>query len=198
MKIAFVLPFLEALGWNPRTDEVLPEQQTLTGRADFGLRLEGRTKIYVEMKSFSKDLSGHDIVKGKPRSYADQAIQYAWGMKADWAVLTNFEETILYDSHVRNSGQGMVWKKPIKFTEYCSRFDELWVLSKFSVLSGLLDSFKARAGRPPVDKAFLTDLMNCRQLLVENIKKNEGTLTAEQIGDCAQKISRPLDFYKKL
>ena len=116
VKITFVLPFLEALGWNPRTDEILPEQSTLTGRADFGLRLSGRTKIYVEMKSFTKDLNGHDTVKGKLRNYSDQAIQYAWGMKADWAVLTNFEETRLYDSHVRKAEDGMVWKKPLRFT----------------------------------------------------------------------------------
>src|SRR3990170_780675 len=82
VKIAFVVPFLEALGWNPRTDAVLPEQATLTGRADFGLRVSGRTKIFVEMKSFAKSLDGYDVVKGKPRSYAEQAIQYAWGMKA--------------------------------------------------------------------------------------------------------------------
>jgi predicted type IV restriction endonuclease len=30
VKITYVLPFLEALGWNPRTDEILPEQTTLT------------------------------------------------------------------------------------------------------------------------------------------------------------------------
>lgn len=136
VKIAFVLPLLEALGWNPRTDEVLPEQATLTGRADFGLRVGGRTKIFVEMKSFIKNLDGHDMVKGRPRSYSEQAIQYAWGMKADWAALTNFEETRLYDSHVKKPEDGLVWKKSIKFTEYESRFDELWLISKHSVVSG--------------------------------------------------------------
>jgi predicted type IV restriction endonuclease len=144
VKIAFVVPFLEALGWNPRTDSVLPEQATLTGRADFGLRVNGRTKVFVEMKSFSKNLDGHDTVKGRPRLYSEQAIQYAWGMKADWAVLTNFEETRIYDSHVKKSAEGLVWKKPLKFTEYVSRFDELWLLSKHSVSSGMLDSFKAK------------------------------------------------------
>src|SRR4030067_2020281 len=88
VKIAFVVPVLEALGWNPRTDAILPEQATLTGRADFGLRVNGRTKVFVEMKSFAKSLDGHDTVKGRPRLYSEQAIQYAWGMKADWAVLT--------------------------------------------------------------------------------------------------------------
>ena len=72
VKIAFILPLLEALGWNPRTDEVLLEQATLTGRADFGLRTGGNTQIFVETHSehlllrlqshvASGDLSPNDI-----------------------------------------------------------------------------------------------------------------------------------------
>jgi len=196
VKIAFIVPMLEALGWNPRTDEVLPEQATLTGRADFGLRIGRRTKIFVEMKRFGKRLDGHDTVKGRPRSYAEQAIQYAWGMKADWAVLTNFEETRLYDSHVKKPEDGLVWKKPIRFTEYESRFDELWLISRQSVVSGALDAYKAKIERPPVDKAFLVDLMNCRQLLAEDIKNNNPSLTYDQINESAQKILDRLIFIK--
>lgn len=196
VKIAFVLPFLEALGWNPKTDEVLPEQATLTGRADFGLRFGGRTRIFVEMKSFTKSLDGHDIVKGRPRSYSEQAIQYAWGMKADWAALTNFEETRLYDSHVRKPEEGLVWKKPIRFMDYESRFDELWLISKQSVVSGALDAYKAKTKRPPVDEVFLDDLMHCRELLAKDISNNNSNLTYDQINENVQKILDRLIFIK--
>ena len=196
VKIAFIVPLLEVLGWNPRTDEVLPEQATLTGRADFGLRCGGRTKIFVEMKSFNKSLDGYDTVKGRPRSYTEQAIQYAWGMKADWAVLTNFEETRLYDSHVKKPEDGLVWKKHIRFTEYESRFDELWLISKESVISGALDAHRARGERPPVDEAFLIDLMNCRQLMAEDIKENNPGLTYDLINESVQKILDRLIFIK--
>ena len=196
VKIAFIVPFLDALGWNPRTDEVLPEQATLTGRADFGLRVGGRTKVFVEMKRFSKSLDGHYTVKGKPRSFAEQAIQYAWGMKASWAVLTNFEEMRLYDSHVKKPEDGLVWKKPIKFTEYESRIDELWLISRQSVVSGALDAYKAKIVRPPVDKAFLEDLINCRQLLADDIKDNNPGLTYDQINESVQKILDRLIFIK--
>ena len=196
VKIAFVVPMLEALGWNPRTDEVLPEQATLTGRADFGLRVGGRTKVFVEMKRFSKSLDGHYTVKGRPRSFAEQAIQYAWGMKASWAVLTNFEETRLYDSHVKKAEDGLVWKKTMRFTEYESRFDELWLVSKQSVVSGALDAYKAKIERPPVDKAFLNDLMNCRQLLAEDIKNNNPSVAYDQINESVQKILDRLIFIK--
>jgi hypothetical protein len=196
VKIAFVLPLLEALGWNPRTDSILPEQATLTGRADFGLRSNGRTKIFVEMKSFAKSLDGHDTVKGRPRSYAEQAIQYAWGMKADWAALTNFEETRLYDSHVKKTSEGLVWKKSLKFDEYITRFDELWLLSKYSVLSGMLDAYKAKSRRPPVDEAFLDDLANCRQLLARNIKEKNPEIKEEIINESVQKILDRLIFIK--
>jgi hypothetical protein len=196
VKIAFVLPMLEALGWNPRTDEILPEQATLTGRADFGLRVGGRTKIFVEMKSFRKDLDGHYTVKGNPRSFAEQAIQYAWGMKADWAILTNFEETRLYDSHVKKPKEGLVWKRPIKFTEYESMFEQLWLISQHSVVSGALDAYKAKVERPPVDEAFLEDLMTCRQLLAEDILVNNPDLTHDQINEDVQKILDRIIFIK--
>lgn len=196
VKIAYVIPFLESLGWNPRTEEVLPEQATLTGRADFGLRVRGRTKIFLEMKSFSKSLDGFYTVKGKHRSFAEQAIHYAWGMKADWAILTNFEEIRLYDSRVRKPHEGLVWKKPIKFMEYESRFDELWLISKHSVVSGALDAFKAKVSRPPVDEAFLGDLMNCRQILAEDIRINNNGLTSDQINENVQKILDRLIFIK--
>jgi len=196
VKIAYVVPFLEALGWNPRTDEVLPEQATLTGRADFGLRVGGRTKIFVEMKSFNKSLDGYDTVKGRHRSYAQQAIQYAWSMKADWAVLTNFEEMRLYDSRVKKPEDGLVWKKSIRFTEFESRFDELWLISKESVVSGTLDAYRAKVERPSVDEAFLGDLMNCRQLLAEDIQKNNPELTYDQINESVQKILDRLIFIK--
>jgi len=196
VKIAYIVPFLEALQWNPRTDEVLPEQATLTGRADFGLRVGGRTKIFVEMKSFSKSLDGYDTVKGSRRSYAEQSIQYAWGMKADWAVLTNFEEIRLYDSHVKKPEDGLVWKKPIRFTDYESRFDEIWLISKESVVSGALDAYRAKVERPPVDEAFLGDLMNCRQLLAEDINKNNPGLTYDLINESVQKILDRLIFIK--
>lgn len=196
VKIAFIVPMLEALGWNPRTDEVLPEQATLTGRADFGLRVGGRTKIFVEMKRFSKSLDGHYTVKGRPRSFAEQAIQYAWGMKASWAVLTNFEETRLYDSHVKKPEDGLVWKKSIRFTEYESRFDELWLVSRQSVVSGALDAYKAKIERPPVDKAFIEDLMNCRQLLADDIRNHNPELTYDQINESVQKILDRLIFIK--
>jgi len=196
VKLAFVVPLLEALGWNPRTDSVLPEQATLTGRADFGLRVNNRTEIFVEMKSFSKSLDGHDIVKGRVRTYPEQAIQYAWGMKADWATLTNFEETRLYDSHVKKPSQGLVWKKALKFTDYISRFDELWLLSKQSVLSGMLEAFKAKARRPAVDEAFVDDLATCRQMLAQNIKEMNPSLLDEQLNESVQKILDRLIFIK--
>lgn len=196
VKIAFIVPMLEALRWNPRTDEVLPEQATLTGRADFGLRVGGRTKIFVEMKKFKKSLDGYDTVKGRHRSYAEQAIQYAWSMKADWAVLTNFEETRLYDSHVKKPKDGLVWKTSMKFTEYEARFDELWLISKESVVSGALDAYKAKVERPPVDEAFLADLMNCRQLLADDIRKRNPELTYDQINESVQKILDRLIFIK--
>lgn len=84
----------------------------------------------------------------------------------------------------------------MKFTEYVSRFDDLWLLSKHGVSSGTLDSFKAKARRPPVDEAFLDDLADCRQLLARNIKERNPGLSEEQLNESVQKILDRLIFIK--
>jgi len=196
VKIAFVVPLLETLGWNMRTDEVLPEQRTLVGAADFGLRAYGATpQIYVECKSFRENLDGHRIERGRQVTYAEKAIQYAWSMKANWAILTNFKKTRLYYSLVRRPSEGLVFPE-ISFNEYVSRFDELWLVSKDSVLSGEIETYRKKATRNHVDEEFLKDLIECRQLLLDSIHKNNPDLTTDDMNESAQRILDRIVFVR--
>ena len=63
-------------------------------------------------------------MRGKTQTFPEQAIQYAWHMKLDWVVLTNFAETRLYYSHVIKPREGLGFG--INFSDYISRFDQLW------------------------------------------------------------------------
>ena len=55
-------------------------------------------------------------------------------IRLDWLVLTNFEETRLYDTCTRSSQCGdLAWS--IKFTEYESKFNKLWMISVESLIS---------------------------------------------------------------
>jgi len=188
VKIAFIVPLLEALGWNMRTDEVLPEQRTLTGEADFGLRVYGATpQVYVECKPFRESLDGHRVERGRQVTYAEKAIQYAWSMKANWAILTNFKKLRLYYTLVRKPSEGLVFPE-ISFEEYTSRFDELWLLSKDSIASGAIETYRKKATRNYVDEEFLKDLIECRQLLLDNIQANNPTLAPDEVNESAQRI----------
>jgi hypothetical protein len=195
VKIGFIAPMLEALGWNMRTDEVLPEQRTLVGEADFGLRAYGATpQVYVECKPFRESLDGHRIERGRQVTYPEKAIQYAWSMKADWAILTNFKKLRLYYSRVRKPSEGLVFE--VSFEEYAGRFEELWLISKESVTSGAIETYRKRATRNYVDEEFLRDLVECRQLLVDNIRDKNPALSPEDLNEAAQRILDRIIFVR--
>jgi len=140
----FILPLLSTLGWDINKIEDIKEQKrTLTGIADYSLlNVAGTSKIFLELKKFEEDLDGTRRVGGKIRSFPQMAIDYAWQSRADWAVLTNFEETRLYYSRVKKPEEGMIFK--LKYSEYLSNFEKLWLLSKESAISGLLDTYEKR------------------------------------------------------
>jgi type I restriction-modification system DNA methylase subunit len=171
-----------------RTDEVVPEQTTLVGRADFGLRvLNELPDLYVECKKFSESLDGYRIERGRKVTYPEKAVQYAWSMKADWAVLTNFKELRLYWTRAKSPEKGLV-VPVIRLENYLDRFDDLWLISKQSIIKGILDIYRRKAERNYVDEEFLRDLLECRALLIQNIHQRNPNLSVEELNECAQRI----------
>ena len=164
VRIAFVLPLLEALGWKI-FDET--ENAELDDATSFAVGTPDTTKILVEVESPNKSLDEYRITREGPKSRATLAIQHAWDAKADWVILTNFEETRLYNSKVKRPEDGLVWK--IRFTDYESRFDELAIISREKVLSRALKVYETKIEKPS-EYDQITDLL-----------KNEGPLTRRQI-----------------
>ena len=192
----FILPLLSALGWDvAKIEDVKEQRRTLTGVADYSLfNVGGTAKIFLELKKFEEDLDGSRRVGGKVKSFPQIAIDYAWQSRADWAVLTNFEETRLYYSRVKKPEEGLIFK--LKYNEYLASFDKLWLLSKESVVSGLLDTYEKRRLRREVDEELLKDLVYCRKLLVSNVRKNNAQLSKEEINETTQKILDRLMFIR--
>ena len=166
VRIAFVIPLLEALGWK-FLGEVEAERAGLNDSTNFVVGTGRETKILVEVESLNRSLDEYRVTRDGPKSYAALAIQHAWDMEAGWVLLTNFEETRFYSSKVRKSEDGLVWK--MRFTEYESRFDELAIVSRESVLSGALTDYEMKIERPLEDDQ-ITALL-----------KKEGPLTRRQI-----------------
>ncbi len=168
-KTSFIQPLLKnVLGWDvTNRDEVSPEEKTSGGRVDYGLKINGKIKIFVEAKPPRADLNRH----------IEQAVRYGYNRKGvPFVLLTDFEELKLFDvtvkPDVRNPLKGL--KLDLRWEEYLQQFDRLWILSKDSVVNGELDKLllvKPKE-RIPVDKAILNDLKRWREILSKDIFRN--------------------------
>ena len=172
-KIAFIQPLLkEVLGWDVNNhDEVSPEEKVSRDRVDYGLKINGKTVMFVEAKPVKADLDKH----------IEQAVRYGFNRKdVPFIMLADFEGIMLFDTTIKpnfkNLKKGM--KLAIPWKEYLSRFDELWILSKEAVLAGKLDELiKIKPkDRLTIDKAILEDLEGWREKLAKDIYKNNHTL----------------------
>jgi hypothetical protein len=136
-KQGFIQPLYEALGWDfTNTDEVAPEDHTSNGRVDYAFKLHGVSQFYLEAKSFKEDLND-------PR-YIKQAISYAYNRGVTWAILTNFQHLRVFNAQKTEPFIS------IDCNQYESDFERLWLLSRESLASGLLNQEAIKWGVLPV------------------------------------------------
>jgi len=192
VRLHFIEPFLDALGWRiiGGIDVVEAEQTTLTGPVDFALKVNGKTKIVFEIKKFSEDLDGYRISRRGKESYAEQSLRYAYHKNTDWAVLTNFKEIRIYNARwdVKTIKERILHPFPLTYNDYLSNFDKIWLLSRESVISGQLDTWIKKGLREPIDRKILRDLLYCRIILTKDIINNNKEITKEELMECVQKI----------
>lgn len=186
----FIEPLFEALGWDTQDDQVTPEQTTLVGDADYSLSLHGREQFYIEAKRFSKDLDGTRRVNGEEQSFPEQAIDYAWHRRVDWAVLTNFEELRLYWTHVSkdNPEDGLVFK--LNFKEFTAPhgLDRLSKLAKNNVAEGSLKALELSRERKPITGEILNVLSDFRLRLTKDIYENNDDVQLDEVRESVQRI----------
>lgn len=188
----FINPLLRALGWDTTTDQVLPEQRTLAGDADYALSLKGRVQFFIETKRFSEGLDGTRRVRGEEQSYVEQAIDYAWHQGCDWAVLTNFEEFRLYFTHVpkdRVESDGHVFT--LEYDDYTTDdgLEKLGQVSKPAVERGSLEALERARDRDNVTDEILNVLSEARMELTVDVHESHGDeLTMDEIRGSVQRI----------
>ncbi|MEM2915415.1 MAG: N-6 DNA methylase, partial [Candidatus Bathyarchaeia archaeon] len=172
-KTAFIQPLLkEVLGWDVNNrDEVSPEEKISRGRVDYGLKVEGKIKVFIEAKPPKADLKRH----------IEQAVRYGYNRKdVPFVLLTDFEELKLFDVTIKPDSRHPLkgLKMELRWDQYLGKFEELWQLSKESVTRGDLDNLLLV--KPPqritVDKAILEDLKRWREALAKDIFKNNPQL----------------------
>jgi len=196
----FILPLFEALGWNvynrgKKNDSISAEETISKKRVDYGFRINGIPKFFLEAKSLKED-----NIHNNP-NYVTQAIDYAWMKSCSWAILTNFETIAVYNADWKESNHGNNLFFVLHPNDFLndSRFA---YLSKIAFENEELDKIASKYGKKqlknPINKQLLLDMIHFREILSKDIVRNNQDmhLAQEDIDESVQRILDRLIFIR--
>lgn len=190
----FLDEFFEALGWDVSNREGRPEgfkdvihedRLRIEGSVkapDYCFTLGGERKFFVEAKKPSVNIR-------EDQAPAYQLRRYAWSANLPLGVLTDFEEFAVYDCRIRPAPGDRASVARLAFFTF-EEFDDKWaeILALFSrdaVEAGSLERFAAEArtrrGTEPVDKAFLKEIEEWREILAQSIAAANSGLSMREL-----------------
>lgn len=208
-RIEYIDPLLVILGWDVANSNGLPPQyreviaenySTQTDRPDYSLTLRGVTKLFVEAKKPSVDIS-------KVVAPALQARKYGWNAKHKIVVLTNFEYLIIYDTTIipkAEDSNAVARYREYHYSEYVEKYDEIYALiSKDAVYSGDFDNyldewlFTSGNQKQQVDDLFLAQINDWRVSLSNELYgKDEKYRSIELLNDVVQEFINQVVFLR--
>lgn len=197
VRLHYIDPFWGVLGWDvanteqraPQDVEVLvePSMDTVeddglrSREPDYLFRLSGFPRFIVEAKKPSVHIA-------TDKKAIFQAKRYAWNAAIPFAILTNFEQFLLYDTTLKpmlnEPDRGLVKDFVIDFQDYPAKWEEIVAtFGRDAVAGGSLERLRARIrkvspsrrlrtvdrmlfelhGDEPVDRVFLDYLEKYRQ-----------------------------------
>jgi hypothetical protein len=133
LRIEFLNPFFEALGWDVNNKQgfaeaykdVINEDAIKIGGAtkapDYCFRVGGTRKFFVEAKKPKVNLKDE-------REPAFQLRRYAWSAKLPLSILTDFEEFAIYDCRIQPSKDDKSTTARIQYfpyTDYPQHWEEI-------------------------------------------------------------------------
>jgi type I restriction-modification system DNA methylase subunit len=191
----FILPLFNALGWKTADSrEVTAEEKISKKRVDYGFRINGIPKFFLEAKSLKEDLDN-------PKFF-EQAVSYAWHKGCTWAVLTNFARVKILNAEWRARNYLQSHFMTLEHWEFVKRVEDLLLLSKESFEKDKLDELAERYGKKTkkesVDKQLLNDFTRFRDILSRNIMKLNAAkkLSEEELDESVQRILDRLIFIR--
>jgi len=195
----FILPLFKALNWDTEdSSEVSAEENISKKRVDYGFRLDGIPKFFLEAKALRGTLT---------LDHVNQAINYSWLKSTTWAILTNFTELKVYNADWKSRRPIEKLFFELQCEQYLTKFEKLWLLSKDSFLSDELDKVAEDWGKKqkkvrvtPVTEQLFVDLVKWRQNLTKDIasrKSNRQLLkTDENLDESVQRLLDRLIFIR--
>lgn len=170
----YISPLLECFGWDvhntkgklPQYKEVVVEKfSNRAQRPDYTLTLNGVSKLFVEAKKPSIDITAE-------LEPADQTRKYGWNANHALAVLTNFENLLIYDTTNQpkegDKATTSLYRK-YHYEEYLEKYQEISdLISREKVYSGQFDEFtktnfqKEARFSTEIDETFLKQMNTWR------------------------------------
>ena len=196
----FILPLFEALGWNvdnrgKSNDSVSAEESISKKRVDYGFRISGIPKFFLEAKSLKEEniQTNH--------KYITQAIDYAWMKSCSWAILTNFETIAVYNADWKDSIYPNNFVFVFRTNDFLTNKNFLY-LSKKAFENNELDNYAETVYKKqlknPINKQLLQDMIHFREVLSKDIVRNNHgkNLTQDDIDESVQRILDRLIFIR--
>jgi len=210
VRIEFINPFFDALGWDTANrqgfaeqyKEVIHEDAIKVGGAtkapDYSFRIGGLRKFFLEAKKPSIH------IKDEP-SPAYQLRRYGWSAKLPLSILTDFEELAVYDCRIgppKPDDKASVAR--IKYLDYKKYLEELpWIYGTFSkdaILKGSFDRYvesaKGKRGTSEVDSEFLKEIETWREILAKNIALRNKKLSVHDLNFAVQRTIDRIIFLR--
>lgn len=213
VRIEFLNPFFELLGWDVQNEKGLPvfsrevrheasvfveEDEELKGKKpDYLFQLGPKKCFYLEAKKPSVNL-----IDGK--SPAFQTRRYGWSGNLGISVLSNFEYLSIYDCTVRpleTDSPNVALLARYHYTQYLEKFDEIakW-LSRKSVVDGVFDfqlsCLEDLHGRQSFDDYFLDQIRAWRLEISQDFANRHLFKNDEDLNSYVQKILNRILFLR--
>jgi hypothetical protein len=209
VRVEFVDPFFEALGWDVRNvqgyaeqyKDVVHEDAIKVGGAtqapDYCFRIGGTRKFFLEVKKPAIRIK-EDV------GPAYQLRRYAWSAKLPLSILTDFEEFAVYDCRQRPKPTDKVSVGRVMyftFDQYPDHLDEIHaVFARESVLKGSFDRYAEQAtgkrGTAEVDTEFLKEIEGWRDALARNIALRNPGISVHELNFAIQRTIDRIIFLR--
>jgi type I restriction-modification system DNA methylase subunit/predicted type IV restriction endonuclease len=209
VRVEFIDPFFEALGWDVRNvggyaeqykDVVHEAALSIGGKArapDYSFRIGGKRKFFLEAKKPSVAVKG-DV------GPAYQLRRYSLSAELPLGILTDFEEFAVYDGRLRpkpDDKANVTRVLYLTYEEYVDRWDEIFdIFAKESVLKGSFDRYaqvvKKKRGTTKVDAEFLKEIEGWRDVLARNIALRNPGISVHELNFAVQRTIDRIVFLR--